>query len=102
MQGTGPAGQQAILLTGIVTVTITGLTTAGSTPNSADTGISSTQAMWLTGYELGATTGGLAAIQSVYMNGPGSSATWQAQVVALGLEAGTTDASVRVFYTYTA
>lgn len=80
---------------------MTNLVTTGSTSESADTGIPSTQAIWLTGYFLGGSDG-LVAIQSVYLQEAGG--TWRANAFVLALDAPSpaTYAAVRVFYTYTA
>jgi hypothetical protein len=78
---------------------VSGLTTNGATAAAINTGISSTQAIWLTGYYLEGADG-LVAIQSVYISEAGG--TWWASVLVLALESAATSAGVRVFYTYTA
>jgi hypothetical protein len=82
-------------------VTVSGLVITGAVSGSADTGISSSQSIWLTGYDL---TGGdgLVALQSVYLQEVGG--TWWVIALVLALDAPSpaTYAAVRVFYTYTA
>lgn len=99
--GTGPTGPNASIVSALVSVSLAGLMTTAAVQDSVDTGISSSQALWLTGYDLASSTG-LVALQGVYFSGPGAYATWRAVVSVLALESAATSATVRVFYTYTA
>jgi hypothetical protein len=69
--------------------------------NTVTTTIPSTQAFWISGFEL-ATSNGLCAVQAVFATGPGSSSYWAITAYVAGLETATTSATVRVFYTYVA
>jgi hypothetical protein len=85
------------------TITFSGtINTGSSVLLSVDTGVSSTQSLWLTGYEISSSDGPVA-LQTVYIRGPDVFlATWEAAVAVLGLDSSATSAGVRVFYTYTA
>jgi hypothetical protein len=100
MQGTGPQGPAAVLASTFVVITFPSpLTALTPSEQDTDTGVSTTQSIWLTGYQVSSTTG-TPIVQSVWISGAGGN--WRAAATVVALDNSVTDVAVRVFYTYTA
>jgi hypothetical protein len=65
-----------------------------------DTGVSITGPMWLNGFGVTGTTGGIPAVLGAYVSPVGPN--WLAYINATSIDAGPTDTTVRIYYTYTA
>jgi hypothetical protein len=96
--GTGPQGPQATLLAGAAVLSFTGLSTTVPVFQTVDTGVDRSQGIWLTGYDTNPTAGPVA-IQSLYITQGGN---WEATAALVGLDATSSGATMRVFYTHTA
>lgn len=95
---TGATGPTQLVLDGTAGVSLTTLDTAGTKSNSANTGILTTQTMWFSGYST--TSDYPVAISAAYV-APDVGGTWYAHAAGSAV-ATTTDATVVVYYSYTA
>jgi hypothetical protein len=93
-------GPNTALLEGTADVVFTGLVTNGITTTNVDTGVLATRTMWLNGFGLTGTSGGIPAVLGVYVST--SPTNWLAYVNAASITTGPTDTTVRIYYTYTA
>jgi hypothetical protein len=92
-------GPNTALLDGTADVSLTDLVTNGIKTEIVDTGVSATRTMWLNGFGLTGTSGGIPAVLGVYVY-PGPT-NWVASVNAASIT-GSTDTTVRIYYAYTA
>ena len=96
---TGATGPNTVLLSGSVDADFTSVNLSIFT-RVIDTGVSVSGPMWLNGFGVTGTTGGIPGVLSVYVAPVGL--TWLGYASVTSIDGVLTDTTVRIYYTYTA